>query len=266
MLSLAHLTVLDANPLELIDAAAGGGFAYIGLRLAPPPATDAWPDIVGDTDLIRRIEQRLAETGIRILDVESFWLAPETSVHELLRVLETAARLGARYLLVVGNDPEPTRLGQTFGGLCEAAAPLGLKAMLEFIPFSHTRTVQAALRIVEHAGQPNAGVLVDALHVSRSGGSPEDLRRVDPALLDYWQICDAPAAAPPPDGLRAEARTQRLLPGDGGLPLRQLLEVMPPGRPIGVEVPSAQLAHLSPLERGRLCGQATRAFLEQVAE
>jgi hypothetical protein len=34
-LSLAHMTVLDAHPLELIDAAAAGGFDYIGLRIVP---------------------------------------------------------------------------------------------------------------------------------------------------------------------------------------------------------------------------------------
>ncbi|MCA1646004.1 MAG: hypothetical protein LC797_11255 [Chloroflexi bacterium] len=35
-LSLAHLTVLDATPLQLIDGAAAGGFELIGLRIVPP--------------------------------------------------------------------------------------------------------------------------------------------------------------------------------------------------------------------------------------
>jgi hypothetical protein len=78
-LSLAHLTVLDATPLELIDAAVAGGFDFIGLRIVPPtPAVRIVP-VVGDDDLIRRIEQRLDETGIRILDAETFWLSPRRS-------------------------------------------------------------------------------------------------------------------------------------------------------------------------------------------
>ena len=35
-LSLAHLTVLDAHPLELVDAAVAGHFDAIGLRIDPP--------------------------------------------------------------------------------------------------------------------------------------------------------------------------------------------------------------------------------------
>ena len=260
-LSLAHLTVLDATPLELIDASAAGGFDFVGLRMVPPTPADTIVPVVGDEPLIRRIEHRLDETGIRILDVETFWLSPESRIDALLPVLETAARLSARYLLVCGNDPDQSRLTANFAALCEAARPLGLKAMLEFIPFCQTRTLDAALGVIHAAAQPNAGVLVDALHVMRSGGSPQDLRRIDPALLGYWQICDA-ALGPPADGdLRTEARTRRLYPGAGELPLAAMLDVMPSGIPMAVEAPCARYAGLSVVERGRLCGQATRAFL-----
>src|SRR5438552_11590 len=44
--------------------------------------------------------------------------------------------------------------------------------------------------------QAPIGVLVDALHVIRSGGTADELREVDPALPDYWQICEAPLEAP----------------------------------------------------------------------
>jgi sugar phosphate isomerase/epimerase len=260
-LSLAHLTLLDATPLELIDAALAGGFDFVGLRIQPPMPSDTIVPVVGDELLLRKIEGRLDETGIRILDVEAFWLSPWTRVHELVRACETAARLSARYLLVVGNDPDESRLTANFVELCETARPFGLKAMLEFIPFCHTRTLDAAVRVIAAAAQPNAGVLVDALHVMRSGGSPEELRRIDPGLLDYWQICDAPAAPPADTDLRTEARTRRLYPGDGELPIGDMLDILPPGISISVEAPCAPYSHLPPVDRGRLCGQATRAFL-----
>jgi sugar phosphate isomerase/epimerase len=262
-LSLAHLTVLDATPLELIDAAAAGGFDYIGLRIVPPTPADRIVPVVGDHDLIRRIEQRLDETGMRILDVETFWLSPQTRVEDLEPALETAARLGARYLLVCGNDPDEGRVVSSFASLCEAARPLGLKAMLEFIPFCHTQTSAQALRVVHAAAQANAGILVDALHVMRSGGSPDDLRQLAPELLDYWQICDARTARPADDDLRREARTDRFYPGDGELPLDAMLEALPASAPIAVEAPCARYAHLPVIERGRLCGETTRAFLAQ---
>ena len=45
-LSLAHMTVLDAGPLELIEAAIAGGFDAIGLRVVPPAPTDALVPVV----------------------------------------------------------------------------------------------------------------------------------------------------------------------------------------------------------------------------
>jgi sugar phosphate isomerase/epimerase len=261
-LSLAHLTVLDATPLQLIDAAAAGRFDFVGLRIVPPTPSDGLPvNVVGDADMIRTIERRIDDAGVHILDVETFWLWPQTSIDDLRPALETAARLRARCLLVVGNDPDEHRVVASFAQLCEAAQPLGLKAMLEFIPFCHTRTLTEALRVVRAADQPNAGILVDALHVMRSGGSAGELRLIDPALLDYWQLCDA-ALEPPADGdLRAEARARRFYPGEGQLPLASMLEALPAGLAVSVEAPCERYAQLSPEQRGRRCGEATRRFL-----
>jgi sugar phosphate isomerase/epimerase len=260
--SLAHLTVLDAPPVTLVDAAAAGGFDSIGLRLVAPMPTDRIFPVVGDEAEVRRTAQRLADTGVDILDIEAIWLTAETAVESYVPVFEIGARLGARNVLVVGNDPHEHRVTATFAALCATARPFGLKVMLEFIPYCHTSTVEAGHRVVTHAGQPNAGVLVDALHLSRSGGSPADIRRLDPTWLTYVQICDARQARPVGrDALRSEAREGRLYPGEGTLPLTELLDALAPGTPLGVEAPCAELGHLPPIERALRCGAATRAFL-----
>jgi sugar phosphate isomerase/epimerase len=260
-ISLAHLTVIDADPLQLIDAAAVGGFDSIGLRIVAPMPTDRIVPVIGDEPLIRRIESRLRDVGIDILDIEAIWLGPDSDPASYVPAFETGARLGAKHVLVVGNDPDEARVTDNVARLCTLAAPFGLKVMLEFIPYCQTATVEAAHRVVTRAAQPNAGVLVDALHLSRSGGSPADIRRLDPAWLSYCQICDARAVRPPQNELRAEARAGRLYPGDGALPLTELLDALPAAIPVGVEAPCAKYASLPPLERGRLCGAATRAFL-----
>ena len=164
-LSLAHLTVIDAGPLDLIDAAAAGGFDAIGLRLVAPLPTDAIVPVIGEESLIVAIEARLRGCGIDVLDVEAVWLSPLSDVDTFGAAFELAERLGARHFLVVGNDPDEARLIDNFARFCELARPHGLKAMLEFIPYCHTRTVQDAHRVVSSAAQPNAGVLVDALHL-----------------------------------------------------------------------------------------------------
>jgi sugar phosphate isomerase/epimerase len=261
-LSLAHLTVLDASPLELIDAAAAGGYDSIGLRIVSPASAKAVVPVVGNEALIRAIELRLNDTGIDILDAEAVWLGPDTDVASYLPALEVASRLGAAHVLVVGDDPLTSRTVQNFGRLCELARPFGLKPMLEFIPYCHTRTVEDAYHVVSSAAQANSGVLVDSLHLSRSGGKPEDLRALDPTWLSYCQISDARIDIPALDGLRTEARTDRLYPGLGSLPLLDLLDALPSGIPIGVEAPCLAYAHLPVLERGRLSGVASRVFME----
>ncbi len=261
-LSLAHLTMLDATPLQLIDAAVAGRFDSIGLRIVPPTPADALSaSVVGDRDMIRSIARAMDDTGVRILDVETFWLSPQFSIDDVRPALETAAKLGVRYLLTVGNDPDEGRVVASFARFCEAARPLGLKAMLEFIPFCQTRTVADALRVVRSADQPNAGILIDALHVVRSGASANDLRNLDPAMLDYWQLCDAALERPADGDLRTEARARRFYPGEGQLPLASMLAAMPPDSAISVEAPCQQYAELPWEQRGRRCGEATRRIL-----
>ena len=260
-LVLANMSISGATPTELIEAAAAGGFDSISLRLvAPTPAHPLVP-VMGDEELLREIECCLADTGVDVLDVGGVWLHPELEVESYVPAFETAARLGAKHFLMGGNDPNEARVIDNFARFCELSRPFGLKALVEFIPYLETRTVEDAFRVVSTAAQPNGGVLIDALHLSRSGGTPEQLISLDPRWLSYCQLCDARAEPPPAEGLANEARSDRLLPGLGALPLSELLDALPTGIPIGVEAPCAEYAELSASERGRLCGVATRVFL-----
>jgi sugar phosphate isomerase/epimerase len=62
------------------------------------------------------------------------------------------------------------------------------------------------------------------------------------------QLCDAPLQ-PPGGDAAAEARTERLLPGEGGLPLTALLSAVPPATPVAIEAPRLSLrGDLTPAE------------------
>ena len=55
-LSLAHLTVLDAHPLELVAAAVAGGFDAMGLRIVPPtPAHAVVPSLTSSNCKVTRM-------------------------------------------------------------------------------------------------------------------------------------------------------------------------------------------------------------------
>ncbi len=136
LLSFHHLCRIDAHPLDLIEAAAAGGFDFCGIRLVAPRPGDPLVPVVGDGAAVQAIERRLRDTGVRVLDIEAVWLAPDTDVATLRPAIETGARLGARYLLVVGFDADRARLLDNFAALCALAGSFGLRVMLEFITYT----------------------------------------------------------------------------------------------------------------------------------
>jgi hypothetical protein len=165
-LFIATLPYAEADPITLIGAAQAGGYDAIGLRIVPPFPTDHVFPVIGDRNLIRSIKRRLSETGVRVLDVEAIWLTAESDVATLEPALDTAVEVGAGYVIVVGNDPDRGRLAGNLSRPCAAASLRGVRVMFEFIPYSHIRSLAQAVALLADVGAANAGVLVDALHLS----------------------------------------------------------------------------------------------------
>jgi sugar phosphate isomerase/epimerase len=189
-----------------------------------------------------------------VLDTEFLRFEPDQPVGVPEGFLEVSARLGAKNVLVMSAEPDEARTIERFGDLCDRAAAYGLQVCLEFAVYTGVRTLAHAAQVVAKAKRPNASVLVDALHFSRSGGIPAHIGQVDPALLRYAQICDASADVPAPTDTPAlirEARTGRLLPGEGALPLAELVAALPAGVPLAIEAPCRATAELPAVERAR---------------
>jgi hypothetical protein len=94
--------------------------------------------------VMRETIARLADTGRHVLDVEVLRLRPGSRMDDALRILDAGARLQARGVLVICNDPEEDRLVERFAAVCEAAGARGLQACLEFMIFSSVKTVADA--------------------------------------------------------------------------------------------------------------------------
>jgi len=262
-ISLAALTVLELTPPDMVTCAAQAGFSHVGIRLIAATPTEPQYELIGDKPLTRELERRLADTGVRVLDVEIFRLKPETRISDYEGAIATAARLGAVNLLVAGNDPDEMRLTERFGAFCDLAARYGANASLEFMPWTDAKDLRQGARIVEAANRENAGLLVDPFNLSRSRSRIEDIRNVPARRLQFMQFCDVPAAIPPTmDDILAEARAERLFPGDGSLDLVALLRAMPADIPLSVEVPTHALARsVGALDRARRALAATKATL-----
>jgi sugar phosphate isomerase/epimerase len=241
--SLAALTALDLAPPALIDVAAACGYQHVGLRLLAATAGGPAYPLMDDAAGLKETLARLDATGVTVADLEIIAFRPETDIASFAAFLETGQRLGAKNILVAGYDPDLNRFTDRFASFCEAAARHGLTADLEFMPWTCVPNLVTASQVVMQAGQPNGGMLIDALHFDRSNSSTAELARVPVNRLHYWQICDGPAERPATtEGLIHAARHERMFPGEGGIDLVSLARAMPADIVVSIEVPTVELA------------------------
>ncbi|PWB97637.1 sugar phosphate isomerase/epimerase family protein [Salinibacterium hongtaonis] len=245
-----HLTALDLSPTELIMAAAHAGFSDVGIRIRPMDETELpWP-MAPDSAMMRHALDLLDSTGLGVTQIEVLFLDERVEIASVERDLEIGARLGAEFLYCVGMDDDHARMGDRFGQLETLCRSYGIRPLLEPMAYRPVSTVEAALAIVEQT--PTGGVLIDSLHFARSGGVPAAVRNADAFRLPLVQLCDAgappsevPADAVAPRGQRTdisplqwEARTGRLLPGDGSLDLTELMSALPRDVIVALEAPN----------------------------
>jgi sugar phosphate isomerase/epimerase len=108
------------------------------------------------------------------------------------------------------------------------------------------------------------GVIVDAIHLDRSGGTSADIAQIPAEHWAWFQVCDAPAQRPvSEDELLFQARQARLPPGQGGLDLLGMLRAIPRDSVVAIETPlHGRPGLLPPVERARMLRQATLDLLE----
>jgi sugar phosphate isomerase/epimerase len=223
----------------MVQLAADTGCAAAGVRLLPTSSGGPAYRLMDDPALLRETLAVQRGTGVRILDLEVVRLNARFELAHYLAFLGVGQQLGAAHVLVAGDDPDEARLTASYAAFCEAAARHGMTADLEFMPWTEVPHLGAAQRIVSAADQPNAAVLVDALHFGRSASRLGDLAGWPRSRLNYAQICDGKVPMPlTHEGLIFDARCERLLPGEGGIDLVSLFACLPADITISIEVPS----------------------------
>ena len=112
--SLAFLTVKDIRPIEMIRVAAETGYDCVGLRLLPA-GPDGPYSILNDRSEQRNVLSALSDTGIQVADAEVVRIGKSFNLEILLPFFEVCSYLGAKHVLVVGDDPDRTRLIDNYG-------------------------------------------------------------------------------------------------------------------------------------------------------
>jgi sugar phosphate isomerase/epimerase len=253
---LAPTTLPNASPLEFIDAGTQAGYDALALRLNASPGLPFHP-VLGDDALIRDMKRAL-KSAPPVQEIGSFYMEPVTDVASFQAALALGAEFGAKYAFVVGNDPEWSRLCDTFGRFCDEAARHGLSAFVEFVPMRPLSTLAQTLRLFSETGRGNVAVCIDPLNFARSGARPADIKSIDPKLLPYGQLSDGLVHEDEPAPSASMRPNVRRLMGEGSVPVSGIVEAMPAGLAYSLELP-LELSAALPGANGKMMTPAAWA-------
>ena len=260
-LGLGQFTFLEHDPAALVRLARAAGFGFIGPRFHAfaPGEVEYLPKTPA---ALRDIRAAMDGEGVVIYDVEAISITPTLDVEGVKPVAEAAAELGAERLNCSADDWDHPALVETFAAVAEIAQDAGLGVDLECMAFRGIDTPKKCHEVIDASGAANAGYLCDSLHHYRCGGDAGSLAAMDPARVRSVQLCDAPARRPETrEGLMAEARGGRLIPGEGALDLKNLIAALPDHATLSVEMPMANDARDSET-RARDIFRATMTLIE----
>ena len=259
--ALAPLTLHRPQPLDAVAAAGEAGYDLCGVqfRTYGQPASP----LLDDPAFIVAVRRALSASGVSVLEVSNVVLDETFSAREAQAFATFAGAIVARVLQVVGWDDVVDRAVENLALVADLAADAGLGVVVEFMPYSQTKTLGDALHLVTEIGRPNVKLLLDSLHLFRSGGSVAEVAAVDPWRFGVIQLSDASAKAPAYEDLRPESIGNRLVPGTGEFPLYELLAALPVDLPISLEVPCAAVAELPHVDQARFVLDGFRRFLDE---
>ena len=237
-LLLDHLTVVDAAPLELADAAQASGCTGICLFLESMPVLERMPEysLIADRPARRELRRRLEQDGLTVELAYPFTLTGRSAMDDFRPALDCAADLGARRVNLLVYDRDAARRAENFAAFCALAGQSGLAVVVEFFPASQLCSLADAQALVASPGEvPLTGINVDLLHLMRSGGRVADLAAVAPAI-GFAQIADGPLRVAAEE-MAHEASAQRLLAGEGEFDVAGFVAALPDDCPVSVEIP-----------------------------
>ena len=264
-LGIENISVFGLPPVAFVELAADLGCQHISTGLTSfdfgvhpyPPFS-----LRDDVSLRRDMMAAMRDRGVSVSLGEGFTIRPGSRAADFAGDLDLMAELGAETINTVSMDPDLARTFDEFAVLAELAGVRGLQTTVELAPSLAVGDLPTALAAVRHVGRPDFRLLIDTMHVIRSGATVAEIAALDPALIGYVQLCDAPRQ-PRFASYFEESMFERMVPGEGELGLAELVAVLPRNRVYSLELPlrSEALAGVGPHERLGKCVVAARQLL-----
>lgn len=232
----------DHTIRDRVECAAKAGFTGMGFWHADL-------ELLRETLGFSELKVLLDANGIRHIEVE--WLNDWYCADERRQdsdtsralLLEAAEALGANHMKVadLGNDGAPLDLMiEEFARLCAEAMERGTRVLFEMLPadFSSLPSLNAVLSLTRGSGAKNGGIMLDNLHMVRTGTSNADIAtKLTGDDVIGVELNDG--ALVRPVNFMDSVINRRLLPGDGEFDIAGFLQAvwsLGYDGPIGVEV------------------------------
>ena len=263
-LGIEFISVFGLPPVEFVHLTADLGCrhissALIGLHLESlgyPPFS-----LMDDAALRRELLAAMADRDVSVSLGEGLVIRPGADVSALAPDLDIMAELGAAQINTVSFERDRDRTFDQLALLTQLAAERGMGTTVEMAPGKVIGDLPTALAAIQHCGA-QLQLCLDTMHWARSGYGAADIDALDPGVIGYVQLCDT-TLAPRLDNYMEEAMYERMAPGDGELPLREIRAAVPPDVVVGLEVPMRTLAEagVSAADRLRTCVAGARELM-----
>lgn len=220
-------TIQPASLSEKIKAAAQAGYQAIELWFSD---VRAYQNEGGSlNDLIKMLE----DNGLQVPSMIALhgWMDAYgdtyiKAMEECKGLLSLAASLGSKRVVASPSmrlEPSPLNVdeaAQRFGELMKMGREVGVLPMMEFLGFSpKVSRVDQAWEIVQRVNDPEATVVLDPFHLWRGGSSLDDVPDLMGDRIGILHFNDVPTGIP----REVAGDDVRVMPGDGALPLKELI-------------------------------------------
>ena len=254
-LGLCWGSVEEHGLLALAESASRAGLEFI--TIAPRQYTELCSRNISDAEL----RARLADLGIRVSVIDPL-VAPlpgvpdrmsvaadvrwifEASMEDCWRAGEAVGAACINMSSYLGQSVPDDEFRDGIARIAELNRSHGMASTLEFVPMSSICDLCSAARLTR--GSDSLSIMFDTWHFVRSGGTAEQILALESGSIGAVQISDW---LPPAAGATYVPMSNRLMPGDGCLPLREILKAIDdnsPGLDVGIEVFNPAIA-----KRGR---------------
>ena len=262
-----HVPATSPVPIaQRVAAVADAGYCGLGVIADDLAIIRDTIGYVGLRDLLAEHEL----THIEIELIERWWIprGEPGNTYDVRDLLFDAADVLSPAFIKIGSEngpatDDPLALVGPLRDLADEANEHGTRVAIEPMPFSTIATVPMGVEIVNAAGHPAAGLVIDAWHVFRAGTSLTELSTVlSPRNIFGVELDDA--AEQVVGTLFEDTVERRLLNGEGSFDLRGLVAVLR-GKgfdgPWGVEILSSSFRQLPVSQAVKLAADSALAVL-----